>query len=210
MKKHSLTVKFALPLALGVVLALASSCSKQEKTETDHSDMKMPEAQSAPAPTPTVLSEIKPAAQPLKAAVLLPLPAEIMAMVASNRTASAYEQIYYITNSSITEVQKAQALMLMLPSFGRDDQRAVAHAAVNYVEDSTYALISAPLLEGKLNPQILSVFMTDILKRSEAIKIPILTSIAHTKNHPLQGEAQDLLVAFSKPQVQQQASNKMD
>ena len=205
-------MKFALPLALGIVLSLASGCSKQEKAGADHAEMKTPEVQSVPSPAPTASPETTIAAQPPKPAELLPLPAEVMAMVASNRTASVQEQVYYITNSAFTEVQKAQTLMMILPSFSsRDDQRAVAHAAVNYVSDSTHRLISQPLLEGKLHPQLLSIFMTDTLKRSDAIKIPILKSIAAMKEHPLQGEAQDLLVAFSKtPAVQQQASNKMD
>ena len=212
MKKHTSSMKFALPLALGIVLSLASGCSKQDQTGADHAEMKAPEVQSVPSPAPVASSEMTTAVQPQKPAKLLPLPAEVMAMVASNRTMSVQEQVYYITNSSFTDVQKAQSLMLILPSFtSRDDQRAVAHAAVNYVSDSTHSLISQPLLEGKLHPQLLSIFMTDTLKRSDAIKIPILTSIAAMKEHPMQAEAQDLLVAFSKtPAVQQQASNKMD
>jgi hypothetical protein len=210
MKKHNTSMKFALPLALGIVLSLASGCSKQEAPAADHAEMKVPETQTEPAPA--AKPEVKAVAQAPKPAEFLPLPPEMIALIASNRTAAAYEQIYYITNSSFTDVQKAQTLMQLLPLFNsRDDQRALAHAAVAYVSDSTHALISGPLVEGKLHPQLLSILMTDTLKRSDAIKMPILTSIAAMKDHPLQSEAQDLLVAFSKtPAVQQQASNKMD
>ncbi len=203
-------MKFALPLALGIVLSLASGCSKQEAPAADHAEMKAPETPTEPAPA--AKPEVKAAAQAPKPAEFLPLPPEMIALIASNRTAAAYEQIYYITNSSFTDVQKAQVLMQLLPLFNsRDDQRALAHAAVAYVSDSTHALISGPLVEGKLHPQLLSILMTDTLKRSDAIKMPILTSIAAMKDHPLQSEAQDLLVAFSKtPAVQQQASNKID
>jgi hypothetical protein len=212
MKKHTSSLKFTLPLALGLVLSLTSSCSKQEKAGADHIEMKEPEVQSASSPAPVASPQTTIAAQSPKAAELLPLPAAVMAMVASNRTASVQEQVYYITNSAFTAVQKAQSLMMILPSFtSRDDQRAVAHAAVDYVNDSTHALISGPLLEGKLHPQLLSIFMTDTLKRSDTIKMPILKSIAAMKEHPMQAEAQDLLVTFSQSTaVQQQASNKMD
>jgi hypothetical protein len=214
MKQHTSSMKFALPLALGIALSLASGCSKQETPAPDHAEMKAPETQTVPAPTaaPAAKAEVMAVAQSAKPAEFLPLPPEMIALVASNRTAAVYEQVYYITNSSFTAIQKAQVLMQMMPLFkNRDDQRAVAHAAVDYVNDSTHALISGPLLEGKLHPQLLSIFMTDTLKRSDAIKIPILTSIAAMKEHPMQAEAQDLLAAFSKtPTVQQQASNKMD
>jgi hypothetical protein len=209
MTKFTSSKKIIFPLTLGIALALVSGCSKQEESTADHADAKAPEVQSVSAPVP-VSPEIK-TALPVKPVELPPLPAEMMALVASNRTASAPEQIYYVTNSAFTTVQKAQTLMMILPSFSsRDDQRAVAHAAVNYVTDATHGLVSQPLLEGKLHPQLLSIFMTDTLKRPDAIKIPILQSIAGSKDHPLQGEAQELLVAFSKPTAQQQASNKMD
>jgi hypothetical protein len=211
-QKNKHLIKFTLPLALGVVLSLAAGCGKPEKTEADHAEMKMPDAQSIPTSIPATSPGVKTSVQPQKYAELVPLPAEVLALVASNHTASVQEQVYYITNSTFTDVQKAQTLIMILPSFNsRDDQRAVAHAAVAYLSDSTHKLIDQPLLEGKLHPQLLSIFMTDTLKRSDAIKIPILTSIAATKDHPFQAEAQDLLVAFSKsPAVQQQASNKTD
>jgi hypothetical protein len=218
-KKHSLTIKFALPLALGIALTLSSGCSKQEKTETDHSEMKMAEIPPTPAAVPAPPA-IKTAAATVKPAELAPLSPQIITMITSNRTASAYDRVYGITNSTLTSVQKAQSLLLILPSFDRDGQRAAAHAAVNYVDDSAHALINQPLLEGKLDKQILSIFMTDTLKRSDAIKIPVLTSIAAMNEHPMQAEAQDLLAAFTKPHSaatqkaeaadQLQASNKMD
>jgi hypothetical protein len=52
------------------------------------------------------------------------------------------------------------------------------------------------LLEGKLDPQILSIFMTDTLKRPDRIELPVL-QLARTEGHPMQAEAKDLLVAFS-------------
>jgi hypothetical protein len=206
-KKH--TMKFALPLAFGIALSLVTGCSKQEKAGTDSAEKKTPEVQNTTAAAAPVIKTVDQTVTPAK---LLPLPAEVMALVASNRNATAYEQIFYVTNSSFTDVQKAQALMQILPTFtSHDEQHAAAHAITDYVSDSTHALVSQPLIEGRLHPRLLSVFMTDTLKRPEAIKIPVLKSIAAKKDHPLQAEAQELLAAFSKPlAVQQQASNRMD
>jgi hypothetical protein len=205
MKQYTSSMKLALPVALGIALSLASGCSKHEPASVDHAETKAPEVQSAPSPASAASAQMTTAVTPQKSEVLRPVPEEMMALIASNRTESVQVQVYYITNSSFTDVQKAQTLMLILPSFTtRDDQRAVAHAAADYVSDATHSLISQPLIEGKLNPQLLSIFMTDTLKRSDGIKIPVLKKIAATQEHPLQAEAQDLLMAFSKtPAVQQ-------
>jgi tRNA (Thr-GGU) A37 N-methylase len=128
---------------------------------------------------------------------LPPLSEEIKYMVLTNRTASVEEQVYKIVNSDLTNIQKVQACLLMLPSQKRDGQREFAHAAVKYVTDSTHALVQRPLLEGKLDKQILSVFMTDTLKRPNRIKLPVLLELARAPGHPMQSEARDLLIAFS-------------
>jgi hypothetical protein len=200
MKKYSLTATFAFPLALAVALTVSSGCSKQEKTETDHSNMKMSDASAESTPATGATMEPKAMAEPAKAGELAPLSPEIVQTLTSNRSATVYEQVYAITNTiNLSDTEKAQSLMKILPSFDLDGQRAVAHAAVKYADESTYALIREPLLEGKLDPQILSVFMTDALQRSDSIKIPILTSLAHMKEHPMQNEAQELLTSLSKP-----------
>ena len=169
--------------------------------------MAMPETEAATPPAPSVApapaatvatTEPAPVAAPEKPEVLMPLPADIVEMVNSNSTMSVYEQIYYITNAPFSDSEKVQALMMILPSLNREGQRAVAHSACNYVHDSTHSLVRNPLLEGKLDKQILSVFMTDTLKRPDAIKMPVLTTLAATDGHPMQYEARELLEAFSK------------
>lgn len=223
MKKHSIiTATLTLPLALALAVALASGCSKKESAESEHSEMKMPETQETTPPAPEAApSGEKPKAAPQKVAELAPLPADVVQLVNSNRTLSVYEQVYYITNSPFTDTEKAQALMSILPAFNRDGQRAVAHSAVNYVHDSTHSLVSTPLLEGKLDRQILSVFMTDTLKRPDEIKISVLKKIAATEGHPMKSEAEELLTAFSRTptapsgqqnraSMQQQIASKTD
>jgi len=203
MKKYSITSKFTLLLSLGVALSVSSGCSKKETADAkdgSQAEMKMPEMQSEPAPDKAAVAEQKMPAPTQKAEELSPLPPEIVSMIASNRTESVEVQIYSLTNSlDLSATQKAQALFSILPSFNRDGQRSVAHAAVRYVGDSVHSLVSAPLLEGKLDPQILSVFMTDTLNRPDSIKMSVLNSLAAINGHPMQNEAKDLLAAFSKP-----------
>jgi hypothetical protein len=196
MKKHLIKATFALALTI----ALATGCSKKEPAEADHSEMKMPENQETTqtASTPVTQAEQKVAAAPEKPEELKPLSPEMTELLASNKTISVYEQVYYITNSPFNDTEKAQALMMIMTNFNRDGQRTIAHSAVNYVHDSTHALVSTPLLEGKLDKQILSVFMTDTLKRPDQIKMAVLKKLAATEGNPMQAEAQGLLEAFSK------------
>ena len=200
-----MTSKFALLLTLGIAVSIASGCSKKETADAkdaSQTEMKMPDLQSTAAPAAVVSAEQKMTAPAKNAGELSPLSPEILQMIESKRTESVEVQIYSLTNSlDLSATQKAQALFSILPSFNRDGQRSIAHAAVRYVDDSVYTLVSTPLLEGKLDPQILSVFMTDALNRPDSIRIPVLNSLAATSGHPMQNEAHDLLAAFSKPQT---------
>jgi len=190
-KTRSSTLKFSLP-ALSIALLLAAGCHKAENPTAEMPDTKpmtaAPVAAAAQGAMPsTGKIELPPALSP-----------EIVTNVLGARTASVFEQIDQVAKSHLTSTQKAQLLLLILPSFNRDGQRQIAHAVVNYIEDSTHTLIRDPLLEGKLDPQILSVFMTDTLKRPNSVKLPILTVLARTPEHPLQAESRDLLSAYSK------------
>jgi hypothetical protein len=203
MKKYSITSKFMLLLSLAAALSVSFGCSKKEMADAKddgQAEMKTSDMQSAPAPIEGSVAEQNMPAPVQKAGELSPLSPEIVQMIESKRTETVEVQIYSLTNSlDLSATQKAQALFSILPSFNRDGQRSVAHAAVRYVGDSVYSLVSVPLLEGKLDPQILSVFMTDTLNRPDSIKMSVLNSLAMINGHPMQNEAKDLIAAFSKP-----------
>jgi hypothetical protein len=101
-----------------------------------------------------------------------------------------------VQKAKFTATEKAQALLVIFPSLDRQSQRKVAHALVKFVDDSSYGLIRRQLMDTKLHPQVLSVFMTDTLKRQNRIKIPVLLALARVETHPLKSEARELLAAY--------------
>lgn len=127
---------------------------------------------------------------------LPPLDPAIVAIVETNRAAIVEHRIFYVTNAGITETQKAQALFLLFKDVPKDEQRKVAHAAVRHVDDSIYSLAREPLFDASLSPQVLSVFMTDALKRKNRVKGPLLVELAQIEGHPLRTEAQQMLRAY--------------
>src|SRR6185369_14708180 len=92
-----------------------------------------------------------------------PLDSGIIEMMKTNMTGNVEARIYYVEKWEIAPMQKAQVFLSMLMSSETDDRRKLAHAAVQYVANSNYALIRKQLLNPQLPRQVLSVFMTDTL-----------------------------------------------
>jgi hypothetical protein len=181
-KTRNLIINLIAPLAIALAF---TACGKAEKTAP---------AAATPAALTAAAEKAEPASTPGE---LPPLAPEAVAIITSNKTEVVYNQVFWITNSAIPSVQKALALMEIMPNFDTDGQRAVAHAAVKYIADSNHTLVSKPLLDGKIDPQLLSIFMTDTLKRPDAIRLPILKALAEKDEHRMKAEATDLLAALT-------------
>ena len=125
-----------------------------------------------------------------------PLAPRILEMMSTNVLGSVEARIHFVEKWEITRLQKAQVLFSMLAKAEEDDQRKLAHAAVPYVSNTNYALVRSHLLNPKLPPVVLSVFMTDTLKRDYRIKLPTILSLAQIAAHPMQAEAQQLLRGY--------------
>lgn len=125
-----------------------------------------------------------------------PLDLRVLDMVKTNVFGSIEARIYYVENWDITKLEKAQACLLMFPKLDSDDQRKLAHAMVKYVEDANYLLLRTNLLNPVFDKRVLSVLMTDTLKRGYRIKVPTLLSLAQTDSHPMQSEARQLLKQY--------------
>ena len=102
-------------------------------------------------------------------------------------------QIRDVTSSDRSAHEKAVELLAMFSKLSREGQRKVAHAIVAHVTDDDFGLVREQLLNPKLHPQVLSVFMTDTLKRENNIRLPMLRELTRMDGHPLQAEAQQLL-----------------
>jgi len=122
-----------------------------------------------------------------------PLEARIVEMMKTNSAGIVETRIHFVEKWGITPVQKSQVFLAMLTSAEADDQRKLAHAALPHIGATNYGLARQYLLNPELPAMVLSVFMTDTLKRSFEIKLPTLVSLIRVENHPLRKEAQELL-----------------
>lgn len=125
-----------------------------------------------------------------------PLDPAVAAMLETNKTAMVEHRIHAVTNAELSSLQKAQVLLRLFEEVDAEGQRKVAHEVAAQVEDSRYPLIREKFIDGKVGPQVLSVFMTDTLKRPNYIRLPILLELAQLDGHPSQAEAQELLRSF--------------
>ena len=129
-------------------------------------------------------------------AVPPPLDAKIVEMMKTNSVGIVEARIHFVEKWEITMPHKAQVFFSMFDEAKGDDQRKLAHAAVKHVANTNYALIQSHLLDPELPRTVLSVFMTDTLKRSNAVKLPVLLQLARLDAHPLQDEARQLLRGY--------------
>lgn len=178
-----------------VLGSLAAGCSRQEGSESESS------VDQAAVPSATRLSdgsvEAGVAGGPSAQIPGLPPPsAEIVTLMETNKSAILEHQIFYVEKSSLSRWEKAQALFKIYSSIDKEGQRKAAHAAVRYVDDEHFVVVRHQMLDSSLPKQVLSVFLTDTLKRSDAVKMPLLLELAQRDGHPMQGEARQLLSAF--------------
>ncbi|HTD67904.1 MAG TPA: hypothetical protein VK846_15375 [Candidatus Limnocylindria bacterium] len=125
-----------------------------------------------------------------------PLDSRIVEMMKTNTVGIIEARIFLAEKWPITPVQKAQVFLSMLAKSGPDDQRKLAHAAVPHIASTSYTLLRKHLLDAQLPRPVLSVFMTDTLKRQNAIKLPTLLALAQIDGHPMKVEAAQLLRAY--------------
>jgi len=125
-----------------------------------------------------------------------PLDSKIVEMTKTNTVGSLETRIYFVEQWEIAPVEKAQVFFSMLEPAAPDDQRKLAHAAVEHVVSTNYVLVHRQLFNAKLPRPVLSVFMTDTLKRNNRVKMPILLALAKIDTHPMQGDAQQLLSRY--------------
>lgn len=188
---------FTFAGALSTCLLFTPGCSRTETppgtTEPATTNASVQEEFTAPVEMKSVIaSEAKSVTPPAEIQKLSP---EIATMVMTNIGAPEV-RILAIEQMNLTSTEKAQAFLFVLPTLNRDGQRQFAWAAIRHIEDSTHSLIRQPLIEGKMNKQVLSIFMTDTLKRPNRVKIPTLVALAGAADNPMQAEARELLTAF--------------
>ena len=94
-----------------------------------------------------------------------------------------------VLRSSADETQTAQILINMLPSLPAEGQEEAAQHISNLIPDKEYGRV-LPLVKNASAPQeVLDVFVTDLMNRDDAVKLPVLLDIAKIPNHPAHEEA---------------------
>jgi len=181
-------------VSIAVILGLATGCSKAPETGTavsaEESIVASPE--SVPETAPVVAIPVAPKLEEVTEAEVTNYVADLNA----GETLVVEGMIHEITSSPRTAREKAEDLLAMFPRLEPDDQRKVALAAIRQAGEANYDVIQPHLLNSTLDPQVLNVFMSDMLKRKSPIKLPTLLELARGDGHPLQQESGAMLRAL--------------
>jgi len=129
-------------------------------------------------------------------AELPPLSPAVQSRVDTNTIGILEQRIHNVEQWGLSPVEKAQVYFQMFEKLETDERRRLSHAAVKCVADTNYVVIRKRLLDATQPKPILSVFMTDTLKRQNAIKMPVLLELARLDGHPMQTEATELLTVY--------------
>ncbi len=82
-----------------------------------------------------------------------------------------------------------QMLINLLPTLPPEGQAEAAQHITNLLEDRDYDKVKAMVKNPQMAEEVLDVFVTDLMNRDDAVKLPVLLDIAKIPNHPHQEEA---------------------
>ena len=161
-------------VAVGVVIVMALAQKKAPDTSG-------PVAKFTPVPQPAAAS----------APVYTPAPrAEPSASPKPSEAAPAWEsKIDQVLRANLDETQAAQLLLGLLPTLPEDGQVEAANHITNLLADENYAQAKPVLLNPGLPESVLSVFFSDLMNRSDPVKLRALLDVAKIPNHPFHDEA---------------------
>jgi hypothetical protein len=91
--------------------------------------------------------------------------------------------------------QSDQILALMATA-SPDAQVELSQHLINMTQDDHYDGVAGLLTNAATLKPVSTVLMNDLLNRRNTLKLPMLLAVAENDNHPLNGEAKDLLGVF--------------
>ena len=94
-----------------------------------------------------------------------------------------------VLRSNADETQTAQILINMLPTLPAEGQSEAAQHISNLILDDQYSRVLPLVKNPNLPEDVLDVFVTDLMNRDDAVKLPALLDIAKIPNHPHHEEA---------------------
>jgi hypothetical protein len=115
---------------------------------------------------------------------------------AANGTNDWEEKIDDIVGSDEPDTNKVHQLFALFPKLPPDGQEEAAQHLSNLVDDEEYAPLGEMLKNDKLSEGVLDELLADVLNRPNALKLPLLLSVASDPNHAKKDEAKDLLELY--------------
>lgn len=191
--KTRLLSRFFAFLTSSLIFALASGC---DKTENLGNATSTPPGELVAASTGLTKKPTETATLATGSAALPPLNPRIVEMMKTNTAGIIEARIHFVESWEVSGTEKAQVYFSMLAASDDEDQRKLAHAATRQAGAQNYSLVRDHLLDPRLPRPVLSVFLTDTLKRQNSLKIPMLLHLAQADGHPMQTEAKDLLTVY--------------
>lgn len=99
-------------------------------------------------------------------------------------------------NNDAANSATAQMLVNLLPTLPAEGQAEAAQHITNLLDDKEYSRVLAIVKNPQMPEEVLDVFVTDLMNRDDAVKLPTLLEIAKIPNHPHHEEAQTDLQIF--------------
>jgi hypothetical protein len=165
----------------GTLWFLNTSKVPEPVSKTQPADIKVPVGPQLYTPRPSTPAPAKKtetaSAQPAKPS-------------ATPRPLQAWEmRIDEVLRSNADEAQTAQILINLLPTLPPEGQEEAAQHISNLTLDENYKNVLPLVKNPNLPEEVLDVFVTDLMNRDDATKLPALLEIAKISNHPHHEEA---------------------
>jgi hypothetical protein len=98
--------------------------------------------------------------------------------------------------SDADDASKAASILALIPDASEEGKVELAQHLVNMVQDDNYTATGDLLTNTNTPSDVATVLMNDLLNRDNKLKLPMLLAVARTENHPLSGDAKELLELF--------------
>ena len=95
------------------------------------------------------------------------------------------------------EKKKAQSLLDLIYTTPAEEAKVeLSQHLINMVMDDNYGGTAELLTNAATSAEVSRVLMNDLLNRNNGLKLPMLLAIARNDDHPLKGEAKEMLELF--------------
>jgi pimeloyl-ACP methyl ester carboxylesterase len=88
---------------------------------------------------------------------------------------------------------KADRILALIPTAPTNAQVELAQHLVNMTQDDHYDGTAQMLTNASTSAPVSQVLMNDLLNRNNNIKLPMLLAVARQDDHPLKGQAREML-----------------